>query len=78
MVTGTAGSSLLPVGNGPNRFTQGATGPLLSDLAKLSVAGVTEDHAFMLATGHSHRTGAGQGLDTVRIRKPLSIIAELG
>ena len=59
MVAGATGPNLLPVGHGPDRLAQGATSSLLSDLAKLSVAGVTEDHAFMLAAGHSDRAVAG-------------------
>ena len=75
MVAGATGPNLLPVGHGPDRLVQGATGPLLGDLAKLSVAGVTEDHAFALAAGHSDRASAGQGLEAGRGGEPVAVIA---
>jgi hypothetical protein len=73
MVAGTAGSNLLPAGNGPDGLTQGVAGPLLGDLAKLMVTGLPEDHASMLAAGHSERAGAGQGLEAVSCALMLAI-----
>jgi len=75
MVAGTERSNLLPVGHGPDRLAQGAAGPLLGYLAKLMVTGVMEDNAFILATGHSDRAGAGQGLEAGRGGELVAIIA---
>ena len=59
VLAGTTGANLLPISNSPDRFVQGAAGPLLGNLAKLMVTGVPEGHAFALAAGHGDRAGTG-------------------
>ena len=73
MVAGTARPNLLPAGHGLNRLAQGATGPLLGDLAETQRR---ERHGRspVYAVGHSNRTGAGQGLEAGDRGEPFVVI----